>query len=851
MSGNQKHGPDSKNNAASTRNINAHTSQTPKVALLRRDLREAMSGKYVKMDPQKFLNKFVEAPIATKEPTWKKTIFNKVVGGVKEADLCESVLKAIDKANICPGHKVISTPDRADPHDDSRQKVDGGLYPEERVPVDNRNSWADQLVSFEWKREDVADDPFDDSSAEFEATSEKRQKNRGQIISYASEVLLRQHRCFHFTIVIFGVYARIIRWDRSGAIVTEKFNYKAQPRYLCRFLWRFCQLSPEKQGLDLTAVRIEEGSDEWNLMDTIAATKSDELIALEKARLEKMTKNSKTTKRRTRSKKQKETPQEEEQETPQEKQAWLDAQHADFARQCFEESLTSDWPRWRLTVCDEPAADAPGGDPPNGGASDCSSSGARPSGKTSRDFLVCKPYFKAPGVAGRGTRGYIAIDCETHELVFLKDAWRVDLDDIKREGDVLEHLASKGAQNIPTVLCHGDVRGQCTVTYKFKNIEAAHPMKKHAHYRLVEKEVGCPLSDFENGCCLLRILRDCLFAHRDAVEKANILHRDISAGNILVIYKKDSDGDVIPYGLLNDWELSKELPTPMPDSDTSQRPSARQPDRTGTWQFMSAASLNDATKQMIVQDDLESFLYVLLYFALRFLPNNHPDVPGFMREFFDGARDINGVYQCGRAKMDAMYQGTIRWVELDGTTSHLHFKDKSAKKHPLDVVILELLPWFKAYYKLTTKFNIHGVALITDPSQGFERNPWTKGKRHMNREAAQTNQTDTDVKAPTDEDAELAAKLSSHDEMCKLFDDVGSECIWPTIDKTSDQLLGSFHSEALPVVPECPEDADQANPDADSRKHQKTPEPVPDDEPSEAKVVPRRAGDMTLRPRKK
>ncbi|THU76235.1 hypothetical protein K435DRAFT_705268, partial [Dendrothele bispora CBS 962.96] len=62
--------------------------------------------------------------------------------------------------------------------------------------------------------------------------------------------------------------------------------------------------------------------------------------------------------------------------------------------------------------------------------------------------------------------------------------------------------------------------------------------------------------------------------HTDAYEKAAILHRDVSVGNILVTEDRK--------GLSSDWELSK------PISELSE---ARQHERTGTWQFISAASL--------------------------------------------------------------------------------------------------------------------------------------------------------------------------------------------------------------------------------------------------------------------
>ena len=43
----------------------------------------------------------------------------------------------------------------------------------------------------------------------------------------------------------------------------------------------------------------------------------------------------------------------------------------------------------------------------------------------------------------------------------------------------------------------------------------------------------------------------CLVAHRDAYIKARILHRDVSAGNILITEKGS--------GILIDWDLSKRV----------------------------------------------------------------------------------------------------------------------------------------------------------------------------------------------------------------------------------------------------------------------------------------------------
>ena len=68
-------------------------------------------------------------------------------------------------------------------------------------------------------------------------------------------------------------------------------------------------------------------------------------------------------------------------------------------------------------------------------------------------------------------------------------------------------------------------------------------------------------------------------AHRDAVTKANVVHRDVSGGNILILPKvtydeNDGSPSVTWKGLLADWELSK----PIHEAEPLLRP--RQPTRT-------------------------------------------------------------------------------------------------------------------------------------------------------------------------------------------------------------------------------------------------------------------------------
>ena len=55
----------------------------------------------------------------------------------------------------------------------------------------------------------------------------------GQNAHYAQTNQSRQFRTCVFSLSISGSKTRILRWDRSGVLVTEVFNYKADPQRKC------------------------------------------------------------------------------------------------------------------------------------------------------------------------------------------------------------------------------------------------------------------------------------------------------------------------------------------------------------------------------------------------------------------------------------------------------------------------------------------------------------------------------------------------------------------------------------------------------------------------------------------
>ncbi|KAG5640960.1 hypothetical protein DXG03_006534 [Asterophora parasitica] len=130
-----------------------------------------------------------------------------------------------------------------------------------------------------------------------------------------------------------------------------------------------------------------------------------------------------------------------------------------------------------------------------------------------------------------------------------------------------------------------------------------------------------------------------VLAHRQAWELCDYIHRDISSKNILI----DANG----RGILNDWDLAKKK------SELDRR---RRHERTGTWEFMSSLVLANRKKGTFkvhtIQDDMESFVHVLLYFCLRYFPHNKPvDTLQITDDIFRySTMNANGVVAGGETK---------------------------------------------------------------------------------------------------------------------------------------------------------------------------------------------------------
>jgi hypothetical protein len=107
----------------------------------------------------------------------------------------------------------------------------------------------------EFKRGDTSDPFHAKGQKSFEKLHETTCTTRGQIVLYSTVLQTYQFRTWVFSIGIFGNVARLFRWDRAGAIVSEPISFTDRQNCdLEEFLYRFDKMTPVQRGFDPTVV---------------------------------------------------------------------------------------------------------------------------------------------------------------------------------------------------------------------------------------------------------------------------------------------------------------------------------------------------------------------------------------------------------------------------------------------------------------------------------------------------------------------------------------------------------------------------------------------------------------------
>ena len=259
-------------------------------------------------------------------------------------------------------------------------------------------------------------------------------------MSYGERIYLFQHRTGLFMLVVNGNQFRVVRWDRSGCIVTESLNYVDTPEHtakLLQFLYAYSKATPEQRGFDPTATRLSGDSCGWKWMHKVADPHPQDIAHAEGTVMPSLPPGFVT----------KPTPDAPLSpllatnilaDDPTATTGFGDLSSSGatstitpvfkYVRDFFRASLENTWLCYRLRVCDQ-------------------------------DYLVGQPIFAPHGLVGRGTRGYVALEWKTQRLVFLKDAWRPFYHGVDQEGATLAALNSAEVPFVPTLICHEDVGG--------------------------------------------------------------------------------------------------------------------------------------------------------------------------------------------------------------------------------------------------------------------------------------------------------------------------------------------------------------------------------------------------------
>ncbi|KAG1726334.1 hypothetical protein EDD22DRAFT_961450 [Suillus occidentalis] len=108
-------------------------------------------------------------------------------------------------------------------------------------------SKAEIIIEFKWAG--YSHDSFIEDGDDIVSSTENSMDTLGQITSYAAAQLGAQYRSHAFSVLIVRDRARIIRWDREGAIISSCIRYNTEP-HLADFFYRYARASPELRGID-------------------------------------------------------------------------------------------------------------------------------------------------------------------------------------------------------------------------------------------------------------------------------------------------------------------------------------------------------------------------------------------------------------------------------------------------------------------------------------------------------------------------------------------------------------------------------------------------------------------------
>ncbi|KZV74523.1 hypothetical protein PENSPDRAFT_681902 [Peniophora sp. CONT] len=436
---------------------------------------------------------------------------------------------------------------------------------------------------------------------------------RGQLLTYARAICANSHRTHLYGFVVLPNHARLLYFDRSGVAYSELFNWRDEPLF-AEFFQRFALATPLERGIDTSVQKI---------------LASDKLVEDAKAIFKKAHKAG---------------------DVLPDEITWDSV---------FKSVKSPSTTYWLCNVYDEAT-------------------------RSFHRVLTYRVHTSSPYFAGRATRGYIGIDIDEKVVAYMKRSWRIDLESFPKERDIYLSFAEPNERgetvpHLPGCYFGGDVPRDSDklAEHYFEWVDAGKPggvwtppfdieltrtvtadyadthdnIKRGASDRTdltdadiemipyvltvtLFNRIGSRLRDFGSTRDLCTAIRDALETHEAAFRLKNVLHRDVSDGNILIAKIPGKKGKV--EGLLIDWDLCV---------DIVRFTTARRKGRTGTWAFMSARMLEKPQDFVHgVIDDLESFCHVVHWHVFHYrhtVPRNKKsDLLVHMRHVFSPGNQV-------------------------------------------------------------------------------------------------------------------------------------------------------------------------------------------------------------------
>ncbi|VDC00191.1 unnamed protein product [Peniophora sp. CBMAI 1063] len=480
------------------------------------DMKDVFSGS---MPYALFLNKF--HPARSDRPPLPKLNFTvmlrrelgETTGGYQQGrDTVSDVCRAINVSGVCPSIEFISTENvyinmdgslaEGDPRDKLKVDASGMAKASNSQSQHSNDGQSSVIITPKWERMRVtmefkllAEDVVVDPDTEVEEAERKLQGvvhqterahlARGQASTYVLHQFGRQSRTSVTSILILENWARLLRYDHAGVVVSERFDWRANDgELLAEFLSRLEHGTPQEEGIDDSVgdLSVFGGEDSDVVKDARKAMQefSDGMIAVpitDDAPLRSV-------------------------------ECWDDSQLGDDGM-----------PKSRTLIATQPLG---------------------------LNFSIVGRYTVS--FIGYDVEKHCAYwvkdswpinDPEfTKEGKIYKrlvDAGVPHLAEVECAGEV-RWKANKTVQR---------TRTDEFVKEGWSGLTAnVHPL---SHYRILFRDIGRPVSKFECTQQLVTALSHAVKAHSVAYEKARVLHRDISPNNILI--KRNGDGMLIDWDL--------------------------------------------------------------------------------------------------------------------------------------------------------------------------------------------------------------------------------------------------------------------------------------------------------------